>query len=75
LQDWLIVSSSWPMRCDECGKASNDDRWAPLCPPCYERLGHELRRAEITPQLEPIAWRGPTALEERFEAALGAELP
>jgi hypothetical protein len=64
------------MRCRECGCDSLDRRWSPLCPACYETLHHEQRRQQTRPPaFDDTAWNDPSALEARFEAALGPQLP
>ena len=71
-----VLSFNRAIRCTECGSSSIDDRWAPFCPACYERLCHEQRRGTTRPlQLEPLKWEGRDVLDERFDAALGADLP
>jgi hypothetical protein len=69
---------SWlrEIRCRECGCSSFDDRWAPLCPPCYESRRHEQRREHVRPEkLTVQPWADPDQLGSRFEAALGPADP
>jgi predicted amidophosphoribosyltransferase len=64
------------LTCQECGRASRDSRWWPLCPACYENLHHEQRREQIRPpELESASWTDPASLEAGFDAALGPKLP
>jgi hypothetical protein len=64
------------MRCDQCRRDSLDERWFPLCPVCHELLHQEQRREQTRPpQFDPAAWTEDTALEARFDAALGPKLP
>ena len=64
------------MRCAECRRDSLDERWFPLCPVCYELIRQEQRREQTRPpEFDAAAWSDDTALEVRFNAALGPKLP